>query len=124
MPFKVSMWVPVEPAAISAVLEGLVALDYLFLRTGRYPRLYEAGIRYKRQLDPHRWASVHEVMRCGYADCKNLAAWRAAEFRLQGIPARVVAHPSAPNTWHAIVKLPDGRTEDPSVILGMRRRRR
>ncbi|HLB45371.1 MAG TPA: hypothetical protein VJK49_08250 [Candidatus Limnocylindrales bacterium] len=106
------------------MLEGLVALDYLLLRTGRYPALYEAGIRYKRQNDPHRWASVHEVMAAGYADCKNLSAWRAAEFRLQGIPARVIARPSSRTTWHAIVLLPDGRTEDPSALLGMRRRRR
>jgi hypothetical protein len=119
--FKVTMQVPLSCRYIAAVAEGLITLDSLLLASGRYPSVYAAGIRYKRQLDPHRWANVDEVIAAGYADCKNLACWLAAEYRLQGVPARLHAYPTGGNIWHAVVRLPGGQFEDPSVKLGMRR---
>lgn len=122
------MVLPSDPVAMSAGLEGLIAVNTLIL-AGKIgggvsvPPLYRAGVRYRNQRDPRRWGNILEVLRAGYADCKNLSAWRVAELRFyQGVPARVLCYKTGHNRWHAIVKYPDGRTEDPSVRLGMKRR--
>jgi len=56
----------------------------------------------------------------GGGDCEDLAAWRAAELRIAGEPARVVVVRSAPGVLHAVVRRANGRIEDPSRRLGMR----
>jgi hypothetical protein len=119
----VEMLVPADAEAMTCALEGLVAIDYLILTRarGRLPLLYQSGVVYRHQRNPKRWGHILEVIRSGYADCKNLSAWRAAELRYYaGVPARVHCYPTGPRRWHAVVQLPDGRTEDPSVRLGMR----
>ena len=115
------MKVPLDCGSIAAVAEGPITLNTKMLMEGSYPRLYQSGVRYRRQLDPHRWATVDEVLAAGYADCKNLVCWRAAELRMVGVSARMFAYPTGDGIWHAVIRLPGGQVEDPSVKLGMRR---
>lgn len=58
-------------------------------------------------------------------NCEDLASWRAAELTARyGIQARPVfveqPRPNGSMLYHIVVRFPDGRTEDPSRILGMR----
>jgi len=129
---RLTMVVPDVPAALNAALEGLVRVNVALLRAaivvGRpVPPLYSSGIRYKREPVPREWWQTiadNVVERVG--DCEDLAAHRAAECRLAGLlvgipyPARAVAIRTGRNTYHAVVRHPNGRIEDPSRALGMR----
>ncbi len=57
-------------------------------------------------------------------NCEDLACWRAAELRVRGIRARAFftrdRRSDGTTLYHIMVKLPDGRIEDPSRQLGMR----
>jgi hypothetical protein len=95
--------------------------------------LYSLRIRYKREPVPREWwQTIADNLAERVGDCEDLAAHRAAECRFAGIlagvpyPARAVAIRTGPNTYHAVVRHPSGRIEDPSRALGMgvpRRRR-
>jgi hypothetical protein len=111
--------------SLDAALEGLVRLNLTMFRVaaqqGRpVPSVYKAGIHWQRDKG-ETWDTADIVRRRGYGDCEDLAAWRAAELRMQGIPAAAVVRASnSPNVaWHAIVALPGGKFEDPSAKLGM-----
>jgi hypothetical protein len=105
---------------IDAALEGLVCLNMAQMRNGKCPPLYRSGVRYRRDKG-ETWDSCRVVLKRGYGDCEDLAAYRAAELRTQGIPARAIVQRShTPGVaWHCVVRYPDGRIEDPSRKLGM-----
>lgn len=101
------------------------------------PALYKAGIPYKREVCRtdvpgacERFLSPLQLLaergRLG-ADCDDLAPWRAAE-RILGRhaprdpDAMAVSIPSPGIGYHVIVRLGDGRIEDPSKVLGMGRK--
>ena len=125
------MVVPDLPVALNGALEGLVRVNVALLRAalrvGRpVPPLYSLGIRYKREPVPREWwQTIADNLTERVADCEDLAAHRAAECRLAGLligipyPARAVAIRTGKNTYHAVVKHPNGRIEDPSRALGM-----
>jgi len=122
---NITLRIPASRAVLSAALEGLTAADFILLRTGNLPPLYQSGVRYKREpRGKEEWLTAPEVLRRRVGDCEDLAAWRAAELRLHGIPARAVAIRSGKKRFHAVVKYPDGSIEDPSRILGMKKRKR
>lgn len=56
-------------------------------------------------------------------NCEDLACWRTAELRESGIKAKPFAKwrlkPDGSYAYHALTLLPDGRLEDPSLVLGM-----
>lgn len=109
---------PSSAAALRAALEGLVRLNEVFLQTRTVPRLYATGVVYR----PERredWNTIPTVMKLGCGDCEDLAAWRAAELRRDGLPARAVVRLTGPSRWHAVVDRGDGVFEDPSKALGM-----
>ena len=107
--------------ALEALLTGLVNLNVAIMRRYRLPKLYKSGVRYKT--DGACWRNAIAVLENKKADCKSLAAYRAAELLLRGHNARVIVHRSGPHTLHARVWV-DGRIEDPSVRLGMKKRKR
>jgi len=111
--------VPSNKPSLDAALEGLVRLNVAQRRAG-VPALYSSGVRYRRDKG-ETWDSAQICCRRGWGDCEDLAAWRAADLRLRGIPARAVVQRSkTPGvSWHAVVQLPNGRIEDPSRRLGM-----
>lgn len=121
---KVSFNIPASRATLAAALEGLTATNYcLLVKSKRAPSLYGSGVRYRREpRGREHWQTVPEVLRAGYGDCEDLAAYRAAELRVAGIPARADVIRTGPKTFHAVVMYPDGSIEDPSRKLGMKGR--
>lgn len=120
-----SINVPANRVAMMALLEGLTALNYVFLSRFDVPPLYKSGVRYRReQPGREQWLTIPEVLDEGFGDCEDLAAWRAAEIRLKGLPAFVRVVRSGRRSFHAIVQRPDGTIEDPSKVLGMKPRKR
>ena len=104
------------------------------------PPLYVSGVYYAEEPPGHEdWLDCLAVLKQGYADCEDLAAYRAAELRVSGVDAEAVlkwqwvpreimiaqGYPqkSLPSrgVWlvHCLVRYPDGSIEDPSKILGM-----
>lgn len=114
------------------ILEGLTALNERILAELRpdIPPLYAAGVRYQAEPPTKEdWDTADVVHGRGWGDCEDLAAWRAAELRLEGDDdARADCYvsrvrPDGRKIWHAIVVRGDDSIEDPSLILGMRRHR-
>lgn len=125
---------------LQAALDSLTRLNEYWLRRMRAPQLYSAGVRYEREplasgactpcwnpdtigapQPTEQWLSAPIVLQEGAGDCEDLACFRAAELRLQGLPARAVAR-RAPVGWHIVVERSPGVFEDPSRMLGMRSR--
>lgn len=119
----VTVNVPASRACLTAMLEGLTLLDMVLMeQAGGLPPLYESGIRYRPEPPGReRWLNANEVLAVGVADCEDLGAYRAAELRRQGIPARAVAIRTGRKKFHTVVLLPDKTFEDPSVRLGMKK---
>lgn len=112
-------------------LDVLVAANRLFLRRNpSFPALYRSGVRYLRDADrgtqdspdAELWLTAPDALAYGGADCKVLAAWRAAELlereHEQARPELVPPRPGG-QVWHVVVRRADGRLEDPSKLLGM-----
>lgn len=131
---------PVIPN-LRAPLEALVVQDVRYLRANPHaPPLYQSGVRWRMEgvntctgRPAEHFATVPEVLRQGWGDCEDLAAWRAAELRLAGysdayafaVRSGGMVHPmlGRVNLIHILVSR-DGSCapraiEDPSVVLGM-----
>ncbi len=119
----VTVNVPASRACLTAMLEGLTLLDMVLMeQAGGLPPLYESGIRYRPEPPGReRWLNANEMLAVGVSDCEDLGAYRAAELRRQGIPARAVAIRTGRKKFHTVVLLPDKTFEDPSVRLGMKK---
>lgn len=118
--------VPPIPEAIEAVAEGLVQLNVVLMAIAAergliLPPLYGSGVRYRREPKGREWwESSQDILgiaanRTG--DCEDLAAYRAAELRLEGENARVVIITNSRGNFHAVVEREDGTLEDPSREL-------
>jgi len=117
---------PLNLAILHVLLGTLVAVNRLILRTvPGLPSIYRSGVRYVRdQPGQEDWCDLLECLKQGFADCKSFAAWRVAELRENGVPARCdIAEPRLlPGgllLYHIRVRWPDGHIEDPSIALGM-----
>ena len=108
--------------ALELLLGGVVALNVAIMERYELPALYDSGVRY--QADLRMWRHALAVLARGRADCKSLAAYRAAELIHQGHDARVVVNRTGRNTLHARVCINGRRIEDPSRRLGMKPRSR
>lgn len=89
------------------------------------PRLYQSGVRYR--LEPpgtEDVADIEVLLDRGWGDCAQLCAWRVAELRVLGEPAKIriqwKVRPDGKKLFHVLVRRADGRIEDPSTILGMK----
>lgn len=124
-----TMRMPVTIPAMQAAAEGLTRLNVAIMRAAKkngvpFAPLLLSGVRYKQE--PHgfeMWDNCAVVLTRGWGDCEDLAAWRAAELRLQGDRgAHVAVRPSRsgiPGHYHAVVRTGSGKLEDPSRWLGM-----
>ncbi len=123
---KITFDVPASKATLTAALLGLTAVNVVLLqRKPNAPKLYASGVRYRAEpKGREKWLTIPQVLSRGFGDCEDLAAWRAAELQCAGIGARAVVIRSGPKTFHAVVRWPDGRIEDPSRRLGMKGRQR
>ena len=113
------------------MLRALTDINCVWLRAHpETPLLYRSGVRYR--LDARGtevYKDIPHVLRDKVGDCKKLAAWRAAELIVRyGTEAKALpvlqsvasANGQEVVLVHVIVQYPDGLTEDPSRILGMR----
>jgi hypothetical protein len=84
-------------APLQIALEGLTAINEWHIRralrrlqkgkTNRMeiPPLYQSGVYYKEEAPGHEdWMDAPAVLRQGFADCEDLAAYRCAELRVFG----------------------------------------
>ncbi len=136
------------------MLNALAEIDDAWLEAHPdTPRLYDSGVRYsheKLQAEYAKgnmdWLDIPTVLSGAAADCEDLASYRAAELRKNGIDARAVLkwhiQASGAALYHVIVlrtsidrDLPPGLPnkrflrplndsttewiEDPSAVLGM-----
>jgi hypothetical protein len=108
-----------HPAVLAALLEGLTAASAILIRRLGIPPLYHSGVRYQREpRGRERWQLAPETYDRGVGDCEDLATWRAAELRLEGVAARPLVYRAGPRQLHVIVATEHGY-EDPSRVLGM-----
>jgi hypothetical protein len=125
MPLRVDLRAPADPVFLGALLEGVVAANYVVMEAARrligphvFPPLYESGIRYAREAPGREsWQFAHELLETREGDCEDLACYRAAELRLDGEPAIAEVVRTPRRSFHAVVRRADGRIEDPSKIL-------
>lgn len=88
------------------------------------PPLYKSGVVYRREPPGvELWKDIPHCIADGFGDCEDLACWRAAEYRIHNVRAmpafRKRIFPDGFSLYHIVVKLPDGKIEDPSKRLGM-----
>ena len=110
---------------LGVLLRALAAANVEYLRHHpATPRLYRAGVRYRAERVPREfWKGVVETLEDGHGDCEDLACWRVAELIVRdGVAAEPVfrfRRIGRLSVYHILVRLPDGRVEDPSALLGM-----
>ena len=112
---------------LDVMLECLFKINVLYLQAHpEAPWLYQSGVTYMEEPPGQEdWQDIPTTLKFGIADCEDLAAWRAAELNVrQGIAAKPVwrsfPRKDGSTLYHILVEYPDGRTEDPSRILGMK----
>lgn len=113
------------PEYLIPLLDCLIAWNLSWLAFNRAPPLYASGVRYVEDgPGTERWSAIPHVLRKRSADCKSLAAWRAAELlRMgeRGTKATFTCKETPQGRlYHVLVYRQDGRVEDPSRTLGMR----
>jgi len=135
--------------ALLWLMEALTRINQSLLRQSRtlvergivkesIPRVYRSGVHYEREPPGQEvWPDCISILESKgentigkypgpSADCEDLACWRTAELReLGNISAKPFAKwrlgKEGNYHYHALVLLPDGRLEDPSLTLGMGR---
>jgi hypothetical protein len=117
---------PLDVKSLEILLECLTRLDLHYLyQNPNTPPIYESGVVYEREsASTEEWLTIPEILARGVGDCEDLACWRAAEYRYQGIQAHpfVTRMPTRSDRplYHVRIRLANGRTiEDPSRELGM-----
>ena len=125
MSVRAEWLLPPVPAVLEQALEGLVGVDRWLLARGLVPPLYRSGVRYRWKLPGTGWDHAGIVVKRGSGDCKDVASWRVAELREQGVDARPYVVHTGGRNYHVVVRYPDGIIEDPSrvLIVGERRAR-
>ena len=106
------------------LMETMIRLNELVLNQfPDTPLLYESGVVYEREDDKEDWQDILHIIASGSGDCEDLACWRAAQLRRMGVRAGpYITWRKTPRgmIYHALVRLPSGKIEDPSLALGMR----
>lgn len=109
--------------SLGALVRIVHDLNRQFLRHNpRTPLLYRSGVVYEREPVDVReeFCTIPAVIRQGWGDCDDLAPWRSAELcEVHGVDAWPDVVVIRPGLFHIIVRRADGRTEDPSRVLGM-----
>lgn len=117
---RIVLDVPADPSLLRAATMGLVALNRKILQRQPLPLLYRSGVRYATEgMGEEQWRTADQVYQSGIGDCEDLTAWRVAELQLAGVAAMPDIVRTGFRRYHARVRLPNGRIEDPSRKLGM-----
>jgi hypothetical protein len=101
---------------------AMTNLVYLQLYPNTVP-LYDSGVYYRQEKPGEEdFFDIPMVLRQGYADCEDLAAWRVAEYLSVGQQASPMVtyelYDNGDIDFHVRVLTAYG-VEDPSRILGM-----
>ncbi len=114
---------PLDEAQL--MLQGLYYRDILQLQHGAPPisqGIASGEIRYDVRDPGEFWQSIGELWASKRGDCEDIASAIAAEWTLEGRPARPVIYRSGPGKAHAVVKdMTTGQLFDPSITAGMGR---
>lgn len=105
-------------------LRVLVFANLLWLRSrhSAAPDLYTSGVVFRPEPQAgsgvELYQTIPEVLAQGWGDCDDVTGWRCAELLARGVEGVDVAIESrGPRVWHAVVKLPNGHTEDVAANL-------
>lgn len=126
---KATLQLPFVVPVIEAALEGLVCANVALMELGRCPSSPldpDAHVRYQRERSGFEdWACATRVMRLGFGDCEDMAAWTAAGYRFRGDDegATVMLYRTGPSLYHAVCLLTTDEIVDVCPELGMRRKR-
>jgi hypothetical protein len=108
-------------AVVQSLVNALTQTNVGYLREHRrVPALYDSGVYYCKDErgKEKQWWDIPMVIANGCADCKALAAWRAAELIVAGYPAEPIVTTRDGLLFHVIVRVAN-QVEDPSALLGM-----
>lgn len=115
-----------DTALLGDLLDMLTRINEACLRSGCAPMWPDARVAWRPNLiDRLDLAWAPDVAREGLASCGPIAAYAAASLRADGTDpgARAFIHYTRPGhdfrAMHALVRLSDGRTYDPSRERGM-----
>jgi hypothetical protein len=112
-----------RPAQFGGECEEVVTLRNALGPNAKDPFVSTTLDLVQAALGGERFRDVGRIIERGRADCDNVATWRAAELRQNGIKADPYItwkkRSDGGFTYHVIVRWPDGTTEDPSLLLGM-----
>lgn len=108
------------------ILEGMIRVNLEFLKAyplqprGPTPSLYQSSVIYEKEKG-EIFQDIPATLALGHGDCDDLTIWRVAELNYIGIRALpwIKWPDDEESRMHALVRLPDGRCEDPSLALGM-----
>lgn len=114
--------------SITAMMYGLSLANRIWLEHyPKTPALYDSSVIYRAEKGTEIWRGIPVVLQHGCGDCEDLACWRIAELWKQGVQAmpwitwrKSEDRALSGTIYHALVRWPDGRIEDPSRALGMR----
>ena len=109
--------------ALCGLMFGLVQVNRGWLKHyPATPQFYRLGVLYRPERGTEAWADIPTILERGYGDCEDLACWRCAELNNKGVKASpyITWRKAGGRTiYHALVKWPNGKIEDPSRATGM-----
>lgn len=112
--------------ALLWLLESMVNIARMELRSNKLPPLYRAGVVYEREEGTEIWKDPVNVYKDGFGDCEDLAIWRTAELRNNHKRAqpyiRYRVDPATGTYIYHVMVMRAGGLEDPSLKLGMKGR--
>ena len=94
--------------------------QYLRKNVGADDETIDRVVQYLRGVEVFR--DIPTLYKKGFGDCDNCAIARCAELQFAGVKATplITWRPTGNvTTYHALVRWPDGTSEDPSILLGM-----
>jgi len=130
VPVTATIRVPASIPYLDAVLEGLVLANVVYLEAHpKTPRLYESGVRYKRERPGREnWLIIPYLYKRRFGDCEDLGAALAAEcIVFDGLDAWAFTVRTGKKKFHTKVCIrEDGElfVEDPSRVLGMGKKKK
>lgn len=108
---------------LRALLRQLIQknIQLMMRRPRAYPPLGETRVVYKREpKNQERWLNADELLKQGFGDCEDLAAYETARLILKGVKAQGYLQANDLG-YHVLVLIDGSRLYDPSRMLGMGR---
>lgn len=97
--------------------------DVALIGGGYVPLYPPMAVRYRVEPPGEEdWKLAHNILRDGWGDCEDIAAYYAAGHRVSGFDpgARVAVIYVRPGQLHAVTMLSNGEIEDHCIAHGMR----